>query len=1031
MADPSGKDKPIPKAVPLGFDPAQPSAKKLPPKPVLVARSQPAAPVVPASPQVPTAGKSAPELGTGFQIATGEEANRVSTYRRQQRAWYHSPGTIALAVVGLCVVGIGSYFAIQLTSHRDLAIRPIEDKFIQELQALEFTVAVEAGGSADEKFTYQLVDAPAGAQIDVQAGKFSWTPTEEQGPATYKFSVRVKSGQGDQTASRALQVHVQEANQPPVFETVDEQAASVGSQLVFKAVARDPDQPARELEYLVLKGSPRGSKVDKKTGEFRWTPDANLAGQRVVVQLGAREVGAGGLNAKLSIEVQVGLASESVAHANPDGLLGALRARGLSVEPGTARHIAPFHPEARILSVEGETVALFDYASRAELEREARQALADAAILGGTTEGVMQLYAQETLLVYYQGQHGKILGGLRSYFGPSLDPTSLVASSEPPVAPDASTGVSNVGDSKVGAANPGEPVPSLPAAGQGDGPAARTDEEGDQVILDLLERKVLFATKNYPALRGVYSARFERDHEQQIRQAFGADHDSVLAWLNEHPEVKEELYLALAPQDDVVAALGLFKEIQRKFADKLADYAELAIAVAVTWDNPKGVYDYSGHQARTHTTMPANKMHALDTFQYLVDSEKLMEGRIQFVPWEFLVHVVNHDTPLAERQWAVPEYLRKRVKIGECYDDVPYDFQMLNTQSQECKLNGKPYTLENLRSFGGVCAMQADFAARVAKSLGVPAEYVRGESRSGDLHAWIMWVELRQVTKNSIAFSLESHGRYQIDKYYVGMLTDPQTGQDMTDRELELRLHTVGLNPRAKRHAELAMRSLPMLMDRAKLDVNDQLGFLHDTLELCPGNTAAWRTLAKMSKDNVASVQQRRPLRQALDKLFPTFARFPDFTWTVFDDLLASVESPKQRNKLFEKLVALYEDAQRPDLACEARLKLTEILVEDQAFGEAVDGLAFTIKKFADEGRYVPRMLDKLESICPNVKDANEKLVQFYQEFLPLVPTKRGNDPSKYCMSMYERGIQQFQQAGQAPLAQAYQGKLQALKSGG
>ena len=84
--------------------------------------------------------------------------------------------------------------------------------------------------------------------------------------------------------------------------------------------------------------------------------------------------------------------------------------------------------------------------------------------------------------------------------------------------------------------------------------------------------------------------------------------------------------------------------------------------------------------------------------------------------------------------------------------------------------------------------MQADFAARVAKSLGVPAEYVGGEANSGVLHAWVMWVEVKGVRKDAVAFSLESHGRYFGDNYYVGTLLDPEDGQTITDRELERRL---------------------------------------------------------------------------------------------------------------------------------------------------------------------------------------------------------------------------------------------------
>src|SRR5258706_8952988 len=60
------------------------------------------------------------------------------------------------------------------------------------------------------------------------------------------------------------------------------------------------------------------------------------------------------------------------------------------------------------------------------------------------------------------------------------------------------------------------------------------------------------------------------------------------------------------------------------------------------------------------------------------------------------------------------------------------------TGVQTCAL---PISLPNLLAFGGVCAMQADFAARVGKSMGVAAEYVGGQAADGEGHAWVMWVE--------------------------------------------------------------------------------------------------------------------------------------------------------------------------------------------------------------------------------------------------------------------------------------------------
>src|SRR5262249_27682994 len=148
-------------------------------------------------------------------------------------------------------------------------------------------------------------------------------------------------------------------------------------------------------------------------------------------------------------------------------------------------------------------------------------------------------------------------------------------------------------------------------------------------------------------------------------------------------------------------------------------YPNLAIAIAVVWDDPKaGIYDYRGHQIRTKSILPESygKMTPQDCFQYFLYTAKELKAkeafdRLQVFPWEFLVFVVDHRTPNDERDWAVKKYLAKRPMIGKIYEEIVYDQLMLKTQSQQCKLNGQPYTLESIKQHGGVCAMQADFAA--------------------------------------------------------------------------------------------------------------------------------------------------------------------------------------------------------------------------------------------------------------------------------------------------------------------------------
>jgi hypothetical protein len=264
----------------------------------------------------------------------------------------------------------------------------------------------------------------------------------------------------------------------------------------------------------------------------------------------------------------------------------------------------------------------------------------------------------------------------------------------------------------------------------------------------------------------------------------------------------------------------------------------------------------------------------------------------------------------------------------------------------------------------------------------------------------------------------------------VGELQDPQTGTWITDRELELRLHTVGLDPIAKRQADFIMAAYPMLKDKRKFSIDEQVDFLEKVIKLSPGTEASWRQLAEIAGQGNLSNKHERQMRRTLDLLFVTFTNFPDFTWKIFDNLIQYEENIKQQIKLYERLIALYVSAGRPDLASEARLMLTGYLIDDQSQLEAVDGLAATIMAFPDEGRYVPKMLDRLEVIVAQNPKYQRNLIKFYSTFLPKVPQRRGDEPSKYCIKMYERGIKRFEQAGATNEANKYKALLAQLQAG-
>ncbi len=144
---------------------------------------------------------------------------------------------------------------------------------VVEQQLLAFT-AQATDPDAGQTLSYSLgVDAPAGAEIEAATGKFTWTPTEEQGPGTYSFAVRATdNGTPPRTAAQRATVTVGEANRAPVLPPIGDRSVGEGTLIAIDAAAADPDVPANTLAYSLAPGAPAGARIDPATGQFVWTP---------------------------------------------------------------------------------------------------------------------------------------------------------------------------------------------------------------------------------------------------------------------------------------------------------------------------------------------------------------------------------------------------------------------------------------------------------------------------------------------------------------------------------------------------------------------------------------------------------------------------------------------------------------------------------------------------------------------------------------------------------------------------------------
>ena len=521
--------------------------------------------------------------------------------------------------------------------------------------------------------------------------------------------------------------------------------------------------------------------------------------------------------------------------------------------------------------------------------------------------------------------------------------------------------------------------------------------------------------------------------------------------------MRETLYNAFAPADDPAAGLAVFRRLYDAFGDDLERYAALATATAVVWDRPDaGVYDYTRHQTRAKAGAPSEdaKVDAVGNVKFFIDRQEAMQGRAEKLPWELQTLLVDHFTPLEERDWALNRYAGVRGVFGQCYSEVPYDMKMLETESEVTLLDGFPYTFPQILEKGGVCAHQADYAARVGKSLGVPAMYVRGEGKFGGAggHAWVMWLDVTRLGDAGLSFEWRSHGRYRDDNYYVGFLPDPQTGEDTTDRDLARRLHAVAADRAGARHARLAMRAFRLICDRGgdgepdgerggerdgesaegrggPLSLDGKLDYLDGVVALDPFNGDAWRARAALVAEHAGDLDKKQARRVKLypKALLKTFAQFPDFTAEAFAGLTAYEADASRRADLRKELLDLYAAAGRPDLSFEALPEYIDMLVAEGKPGDAVDTVAAAILKYAEEGRYVPAALDRLEALAA---DRPADVAKFYAQFVPLIPPTRGDTPSEYAVEMHKRGIAAARAADLPDLAAQLEARVLAIGEG-
>ena len=495
----------------------------------------------------------------------------------------------------------------------------------------------------------------------------------------------------------------------------------------------------------------------------------------------------------------------------------------------------------------------------------------------------------------------------------------------------------------------------------------------------------VYDAKMMKAFSDAYVDASEQKHQATMTPAFAE-------WLKAHADIRRDFWLALSSQfDDAKAAVAILDALRQHKAEAVEKFPHLAIAIAVVFDTPDALVTSRLNYLWAVTDSQFSPLRPyLATFDYF--SEKANQARFTFkpdqLPWPILVHLVDLDIDDKEIAWAWKNCDAARKDIGSLYQTVPYDNDKLARKTP--KLGSSDYTLENLRSKGGVCVDQAHYTSRVAKAFGVPSMKVAGEGRYGasSLHAWSGFLINAQGRAQ-----LDFTGRYQGDYYYTGDIFDPQTRTMILDREVAMLYDGISLSFFKYQDSAVLSRAALKLVNT---DAKSAMTLAQQAIDRNTYNPTAWRLLAYGVSTGTIDQKTGNVL---VARLMKDLANHPDLTLECLKRFMAAIPEDDMagRQKIYNRAYALYD--KRPDLQIQLRLLQCDELIVAKRQADSLQIALQTCTVNAKEGSLILPLINQIVESSRDFAASNPKfqtgvvkqaLIKIEKDF----PQKRGNEVS-------------------------------------
>ncbi len=381
------------------------------------------------------------------------------------------------------------------TTKPTLEIKPIAELQAMEGQQVATFVELEEPDVWQDIVSYQLLDAPEGAELNPKTGHFQWTPSEEQAPGRHEIRLSVIAQGNEQEKHVAtFWIAVAEQNLPPDVTPIEDVSLDPGEswQTTIKAV--DPDKPPNKLKFA-LRQAPRGASLDEATGELSWTPQDADAGKTVRFSVRVYEDSVRPKRSEVSFDVAVSKPSRP-----RDGVIADLEEQGLQVfwKEGEFEHT--FKGDGSTLIVDGEEMRIIEYLEPDSARQDAirlatRRGKLQMPELPESWAGPMRYLQRDDVLLVYGGLNQEVYEKLSTVMGEPLE------SGGPP-------------------RNTSNPLTTIEEP-EGFGPF--TAEDGLK-ILEQYENGQLFKTRNYCATAGNLRSPFSTGASAHPGRGLGGRH---------------------------------------------------------------------------------------------------------------------------------------------------------------------------------------------------------------------------------------------------------------------------------------------------------------------------------------------------------------------------------------------------------------------------------------------------------------------------------------------------------------------------